>query len=43
MDWHLIGTSLSLFLLGVAYGQMMHLYVDMVRYRRKWNSRKQEK
>ena len=43
MDWNLAGMILSLFLLGVAYGQMIHLYVDMVRYRRKWFSRNREK
>lgn len=39
MDWNLFGMMLSLFLLGFAYGAMIHLYVDMVRYRRKWFSR----
>ena len=36
MNWHLFGEFLSLFILGVTYGIMIELYVDMVRYRRKW-------
>jgi len=43
MDWNLAGMMLSLFLLGFAYGAIIHCYVDMVRYRRKWFSRNQEK
>ena len=34
MDWNLIGNSVALFLLGVAYGAMAEAYVSMIRYRR---------
>ena len=37
MDWKLIGEFVALFTLGVAYGIWIELYVDMVRYRRRWS------
>lgn len=39
MDWNLVGMLVALFFLGFAYGAMIHLYVDLVRYRRKWKDR----
>lgn len=36
MDWNAFGTGMALFLLGIAYGFWIDLYVDMVRYRRKY-------
>lgn len=39
MDWNLVGMLVSLFFLGFAYGAMAELYVDMVRYRRRWRDR----
>ena len=43
MDWNFVGMVVSLFLLGFAYGIMIDLYIDMIRYRRKWNSRNRPK
>lgn len=34
MDWNFAGMVLSLFLLGVAYGAIAELYIDMVRFYR---------
>lgn len=39
MDWNMAGMALSLFLLGFAYGAMAELYVDLIRYRRRWRDR----
>jgi hypothetical protein len=36
MDCSAFGTGIALFVLGIAYGVWIELYVDMVRYRRKY-------
>lgn len=39
VDLNVIGNSVALFLLGFAYGIMIDLYIDLVRYRRRWKDR----
>ena len=36
MDCSAFGTGIALFVLGIAYGVWIDLYIDMVRYRRKY-------